>query len=196
MDGLTKIISKIQSDANSQVEAIISKANEQAQRIIDDAKADAEKKSSEIIEKANAEAKLISEKALSSCELTQKRVILETKGTIINEVVAETLNYLCTLSDKEYFDIIKILVKTNALTGCGKIMFNKEDYNRIPAGFDKALNECLDKDKNISISDVSISCKGGFVLSYDEMRVDCTFESLIDDASETIKDKLNEVLFS
>jgi V/A-type H+-transporting ATPase subunit E len=196
MDGLTKIISKIQSDADSQCEAILSKAREQAQAILNEAKIKAEKQESIILEKAVIDANLIAEKAESACELTQKRVMLETKGNIIKEVTNDALNYLCNLEVSEYFDNIKFLVKSNALSGNGTIMFNSVDFGRIPCDFEKVVNELLDDDKSISVSNETINCKGGFVLSYDEMRVDCTFESLIEDASETIKDKLNEVLFS
>ncbi len=196
MDGLTKILSKIQSDANEQCELILKKANEQASDILREAKEEAEKQCSEITEKAAAQAKLISEKADSSCELLQKRTLLEAKGEIIKNVTENAIVYLCTLSVEEYFENIKTLALSNALSGEGKMFFNKTDYDRIPDGFEESLNKLLPNGKTVVVADEQITCRGGFVLSYPEMRVDCTFESLIEDATEEIKDKLNQVLFS
>ncbi len=196
MDGLTKILSKIQSDTNEQCELILKKANEQASDILNEAKSEAEKLCEQITEKAAADAKLISEKAESSCELLQKRTLLETKGEIIKNVTENAIVYLCTLSVEEYFENIKMLALSNALSGEGKMFFNKTDYDRIPDGFVESLGKLLPKDKTVVVADEQIACRGGFVLSYPEMRVDCTFESLLEDASEEVRDTLNQVLFS
>lgn len=195
MDGLTNIISKINSDAKIECEQIIDSAKDKANEIIADADNEAQQKKEKLLLQAQKKAELINSKALSGSELEYKRILLSEKCRIIDEILNESVDYISNLEEKEYFDVIKKLVLSNALNGRGEIFFNQRDFQRLPESFADDVNSCLEEGKAIKLSDKTISCSSGFVIEYKDMRVDCTIESLISDKADEIKDELSKILF-
>lgn len=196
MDGLTKIITKINQDNKAECERIVAEAKTKAAEIIESAKLDGKAQSDKIIADAKAKALLIDAKAKSGADLEYKRSILYTKCKIINDTIEKSIDSLSSLDDTEYFANIEKLILAFALDGEGLISFSEKDVKRTPDGFIDSVNAKLEKGKSVKISDKHINTKGGFVLVYPEMRVDCTFESLIQDVSDDIKDILSRILFA
>lgn len=196
MDGLTNIITKINEQNALQCEAVINSAKEKAQNIVDEAKKDAAEylaKQQEFLAIRNASEK---SKAESSAEFEYKRVLLAKKCEIIDSCIKNALESMCGANDEVYFGYVKTLVSKYALAGNGVISFSKKDLDRLPEGFEKTLCECAGDGKTLEISKDAIDTKGGFVISYPEMRVDCTFASLVEENADNIKDAVNKILFS
>ena len=195
MDGLTNIISKINSDAQNEYEQIIQAAKDKANELLADAKNAAREEIEKMQNSAQKKAELVKSKAASGSELEYKRILLSEKCKIIDEVLKMSVEYISSLDDVKYFELIDKLVISNALSSNGVIFFNQRDNQRLPEGFIDTLNEKLGQNKQLRLSDKTILCNAGFVIEYDEMRVDCTVESLIFDMSDEIKDELSSILF-
>ena len=196
MDGLLNIIDKIITENDAECKSTVDYAEKQAKEIIAKAQLDAKKIAEDSQKKAENKAKLAVEKNVSGAELEYKRRILSAKGRIISETVAAAADYLCNLPEKEYFDIIRKLVIKSALQGTGSITFNRRDKSRLPADFLKSVIQDLPEGKSIVLSENTGEFDGGFTVSYPEMFVDCTFESLLDDNADDIKDALGQILFA
>ena len=82
------------------------------------------------------------------------------------------------------------------MQGIGSITFNQRDKARMPEDFVNNLNKSLPDGKSIELSESVGNFNGGFTISYPEMLVDCTFESLLDDNADDIKDALGQILFA
>lgn len=195
MDGLTNIISKINSDAQNECELIINSAKQKAKDIISEANTNASEEKEKILLNAKKKAEIINSKALSGSELEYKRILLAEKCRIIDEVLKESVDYICNLDEQSYFELLKKLALTNALCGEGVVFFNKRDFERLPLGYFDALNSLMDKGKTLRLSESTVACSAGFVIEYDDMRVDCTIESLISDKADEIRDELSKILF-
>lgn len=196
MDGLLNIIDKIITENDAECKSTIEYAEKQAKEIIAKAELDAKKIAEEAQSAAETKAKLANEKNVSGAELEYKRRILSAKGRIISETVAAAADYLCNLPEEEYFDKIRRLALNGALQGTGFVTFNQRDKARIPADFVNNLNKALPDGKSIKLSENTGNFNGGFTISYPEMLVDCTFESLLDDNADDIKDELGQILFA
>ena len=151
------------------------------------------KKQQEFLDIKNASEK---SKAVSSAEFEYKRVMLSKKCELIDECMKESLASMCNAQDDVYFGYIKTLASKYALAGKGSVSFSKKDLDRLPDGFEKELCECAGDGKTLEISKEAIDTEGGFVISYPEMRVDCTFASLVEENADNIKDAVNKILFS
>ena len=196
MDGLSKIITKIQEENAEECKRTLDEADKTAEKIISEAKTEAQEIKRQAAEKSEKEAALVMEKAASGAELEYRRIILAAKCEIIEAVTQAAMDYFAGLDDEKYFSYIERLAADGALAGDGKIMFSERDFKRVPKDFEKSLNQKLGKGKSLSVSDEFASCRGGFLIIYPEMRVDCTFESLLDDAKEDIRDTLGRILFA
>ena len=196
MNGLTQIITKIGEDSRAECDAVLLEAKGRAEEMIASAEANAEKIRKNGKSKAEKYAENEKAKAKSGAELEYKRVVLAEKCRIIDAFLAEALDELCNADDKTYFGYIEKLILAHALTGAGEISFNAKDVQRIPNGFIDEVNNKLCDGKKVVVSEKNIDTKGGFIINYPEMRVDCTFASLIEENADDIKDSMHKALFA
>ena len=196
MDGLTNIIAKIEEQNNAECSAIIREAENKAVEIIAAAEKNAADVSRKIAADAEGKARIISLKAESSSELEYKRALLSKKSELIDSCISASLEQICACEDEVYFCYIEKLLLSGAVDGEGVVFFNAKDLARLPAGFCNKINSQLGDGKKLKISDKTVSCMGGCVIEYPEMRIDCTFESLVSDKMEDIRDEINRALFS
>ncbi len=196
MNGLEKILQKIADDNKSTCQNILDKAKAEADKIISDAKKEGEIKAQKIIDDATKKAELDELKAESGAELSYKRKILSAKLEIIDEVIESTKDSLKNAGDAEYADTIISLACTYAEDGEGEMKFSEKDLKKFGKKFEDKLNEKLPKGKKIKISDTPADIDGGFLLCYEDTIQNCTFDALIDDNADEIKDNLAEILFA
>ena len=196
MDGLTNIITKIQNQCDSDCASIIESAKNKAEAILADANAKAEELKASIDKASQEKIKVIESKAVSSGELEYKRVILEKKSAIIDEAVKYAVKEICSSDDETYFSYIETLIKKNALVGNGTVKLSSKDLSRLPEGFENKLSSILDDGKSVTISKTPTECDGGVIIEYDEIRIDCTISSLVEDKMDEIRDRINKAVFA
>ena len=196
MDGLTNIIAKIGEQNEAECNEIIAAAENSAKAIIQEAKNQADLVVRAVNDETDKKVSVIDTKAVSSSELEYKRVILAKKSEILDACISSALEEISKLSDNEYFGYIEKLIVGGAVEGEGKVYFNAKDNARLPDGFVKNISEKLGNDKSLKLADECIDIMGGVVIEYPEMRIDCSFESLIADKKDDIRDQINKALFA
>ncbi len=195
MDGLTNIIAKITEQNNAECAEILENANKSAQDILAKARLEAEKEADSIRAEYDAKASVAASKAESGAEIEYKRAVLKAKSELIVDCIEKAVKSISDSSVEVYFGYIEKLIMSNALVGEGRLAVCETDKSRLPKGFVDAVNEKLSDGKKIVLSAKTID-ESGFVIEYDEMKVDCTFSSLIDDKLDEIRDSLSSVLFA
>lgn len=196
MDGLTNIIAKIKEQNEADCTGVVDSAKQKAAEILANAQKTAESINADYNAKTQEAKKIISSKAVSSSELEYKRVILAQKSRILDELIEKSVESIAKSTDEAYFGYIETLVKSNALSGKGSIRMSQDDLKRLPEGYEKKLNSELCDGKEVVISKEPIDCVGGFVIEYDEIRIDCTLSSLVEDKYDEIRDEINKILFA
>lgn len=196
MTGIEKIIMKIEEDCNVICENIISKAQAEAQAILNNAQLEAEKAKDDAIAAAKNKCETDIELARSKAEHEAKKTLLASKISIISDVIDEAMIKLKGLPDDEYFETIKILVGHYARSGLGTLHFSQRDINRLPQGFETLLNEAFrGSDRAVVISSEPVNVDGGFVIVYNDIEQNCSFDSLLLASLDRIKDALYEEIF-
>lgn len=196
MDGLTNIIEKIGQQNDADCKAVLENANKKAEEILAQANVDAKAVSDSILKAADEKIKIIDAKAVSSSELEYKRVILQKKSEILDDVLMKAVSEICSLDDASYFELIEKLVTSNALVGEGTLRMSDKDIKRLPLGFEEKLATLLSEGKKIVVSKTPFECGGGAVIEYPEIRIDCSIASLVEDKKDEIRDEINKVLFA
>jgi V/A-type H+/Na+-transporting ATPase subunit E len=196
MTGIEKIIVKIEDDCTINCEDIIAEGQEKARMILSDAQAAAEKSKEEIIEAAKKRFRMDIDLAYSRAENEHKKAILAARINIINEIINEAMIKLNNMPDAEYLNVVKELILKFAENGHGSLCFSKKDLTRIPQYFEANLNKMFDSSgKSVEISKIPADIDGGFIISYDDIEQNCTFESLLNSSLNEIKDRLYNELF-
>ena len=193
MSGLEKIISQIEHESDDRCRSIIEEANKKAQSIIEEA----EKSASEILlENEIKTAKKIESMeqiAQSSSEFAKSKILLTSKLEIIDEMLKKSLDEIKNLPDEEYFAIIKALIIGNSRSGEGALCLSEKDKKRLPKGFIEDINKALGDRKIVSGETINID--GGFVLVYEDIDINCSFDAIASSKLDELRDALNTVLF-
>ena len=140
MNGGDKILDRIKSDCDENIKAINAKAEETCAQILKDGKAQAEQAALEIAKKAEVKVKQMNASSKSSAELAVRNALLKRRRKEIDITLSKILEYLLSLDDKQYFEIIYKLA--SKLSGkSGEIMLNSKDISRLPSDFENRLSQ-------------------------------------------------------
>lgn len=196
MAGLEKIIERIAQDSAAKCDGIIFDAQSEAERMKSAAAEQAEKDKAAIVEAANKEAKALVDMAESGAELEGKKLLLATKGEVIEKAIDVAFKKLGTMPNDEYFAALYALVKKYAQGGEGVMRLSEKDLGRLPKDFEKKINDGLEKGAKITVSKDPADISDGFILVYGDIEINCSFEALIEDSRDAIKDELNSIFFA
>lgn len=195
MAGLEKIIERIQKNSEINCDSILQDARQQAETIRAASKTQTDADIEKISAESKRKAKEIVDSAVSGSELEEKKEILSTKVEIINNVIDQVSETLKNLPDEKYFDALYKLAAKYARPEEGVMVLSQKDLNRLPTDFEKKLNSQL-KEGSIRVSQEPRDLDSGFVLSYGGIEINCSFEALIKESEDDIKDELSRILFA
>lgn len=197
MSGLDKIISQIDIDAKAQAETVIADAKAKADKIIAKAEADAKTKAETVFSQSETRSADIKERADSAAQLERRNQMLKFKQQYIIDVIDSTRSSLSDLPDDAYFEMLLKLVKKYAQKESATMKLNSRDLARVPADFVKKATEAagLSSGQEITVSNDTCDIDGGFLLIYDGIDINCSFEALFEDAGDELRDCAQKVLF-
>ena len=193
MTGLEKILSQIEYESDDRCRAIIEEANKKADGILDNARSEAESILTSEAEETAKKVENINQSAISSAELGKSKLLLKAKLEIIDEILEKSLDNIKSLPDEEYFDIIKALILANAKSGEGVLCLNEKDTKRLPADFIASVNKALG-DRAIVLGK-AIDIDSGFILIYGDIDINCSFDAIVQEKRDELRDALNSLLF-
>ncbi len=190
MSGLDKILAEIQSDAEISAKKHIDKANVLAEEISKKSQEDIDKKAKEFDQISNAKATHIMERARSAAELESRKILLNKKQELIARALNAAKDKLQNLDDNSYFDVLIHLAKTYTSKDTCKMQLSKDDLKRLPKDFESKLPT------QIKLSKESADIKNGFLLIYEGIDINCSFDALFEDKAEQLQDKAASILFN
>lgn len=194
MTGLEKIIAQINIDSENTAQSIIASCKAQCNSLIAEAKSEAQRILEEAEIRARKKAEDIIRNASSSAEQEKRKLILGAKQEIITSMTKASLEYLRNLTEDKYFEIILEMISKYHRPYQGKVSFNSYDMKRLSSDFIKKLTDVSHGD--LTISSTSANIDGGFIISYGDVDVNCSFQSLFNCNVEKISDTLARLLFS
>lgn len=191
MSGLEKILEHIKSEATSTADEMLRKAKAEAEKIVDTEKKEAAFRADQIKKQSELDVVAASNRIQSAGDLKEKRMILEAKQKEIDDVFTATTEYLSNLDDAAYFAIIEKMIPRYYDGIEGTIRFNERDLARVPESTKSVI-----KDHLLTLSDQPAQIDGGFILVYNDIEENCSFDALISASREDLQDKIGQILFS
>lgn len=191
MNGLERILLKIEEDNNEKVKQIIDAAERDGREEADKILSEAEKQAEKIIKDAEKKAEVIIESAKNGARAAEARYLTSSKAEIINQGIKKAAERLKDLADEEYFKLIFKLILKYAHPCSGELILSLKDKYRLPNDFLEDINnELSKKGGSLVLSDEDIEADGGFVLRYGGIDENCSFDALIRERENEIKDAL------
>ena len=178
--GLETVKEEIIREAKEQASALIAEARKESSRLMKEA----ENKLDEMKKKSDAETQKTLEhlkrQELASAELESKKIILEVKKQLIEDVFAEAKKKLENLEEKKREAYIsKLFDKTKADIEIGAIYCNKKDS------------------KFVKVKTEDAEIIGGLIAENKDrtVRVDYSFETLIQSIKDNELQNISKILF-
>ncbi len=190
MSGLEKILAEIQNDANEAAKSQIETAKKKADEISENTSKEIAKATAEYEHKNKLEGEHILERAKSAAELESRKLLLNKKQELITKALTAAKSKLETLSADEYFQTLQKLLNAYKTDDKGIMKLSKSDLKRLPADFEKGLPP------QIKLSKESADIKNGFLLIYEGIDINCSFDALFEDKAEQLQDKAASILFN
>lgn len=181
-----KIIDKIISDAEGEAKKIIADAEEKALSVIKEAEKNADAEASIKRKESEAEAKKAFDKEISGAEMKAKKIILERKQQVIQEVIAESRKNLMSLKDDEYKNVILNMLKNTKEAQGAEIIFSQKDKEPLKDAVTSLGMKVSDEVRNIG---------KGFIVKNGDVEYNFSFEDIINVSREDLEYTAYEILF-
>ena len=181
--GLELVKEEVIKNAKEQESAMIAEARKESNKLAKES----EKKTEEMKEKADSETKRIIDamkrQALASGELESKKMVLEAKKQIIENVFAEAKNRLESLDEKKKEALLKkLLEKSRKELEVEYVYCSRKDAKLI---------------KGINAGPADIDILGGIIAENKDktIRIDYSFGTMLEIIKENELQSINKILF-
>lgn len=194
MTGLEKIIQSIDEIGQTAAAEILRQAQAETAEIQSRSDQAVQRYEQAEAQKLAEDVARMSESGRVAVMAESRREILGFKGRKIGEVLDALQAHLVNLPTEENFSLLLSLIEKNAGEGACVLHFSQKDQERLPEDFEKQIHaRCPAFSFEIGkAADIS----GGVILQYGDIEQNCSFEAIIEENADQLKDIISETLFS
>jgi V/A-type H+-transporting ATPase subunit E len=181
--GLENIVDEILEQARSEVAAIKAEADNEANAMINQAKTEAEKIKETHQVLADAQIERMHKQEMSSAHLEIKRANLNAKKDVLNSTIQSAKEIISSLSAEKNANLLKEILDKYGSEGT-RVYSNGRDAKLVQEMTDLTFMGEID-------------CIGGLIIENDDgtVRLDYTFDTILDDTAEQSLKQISDILF-
>ena len=186
-----KLLDYIVQSGLLQAKQIVEQAEKNAQSVISEARKKAEDDLAQIDKQTLLTAQNMKKAASSNASLISSNAVLKAKREEIDRTVKGVCEYILSLGDEEYFELLYSLAKRLG-GGEGELFLNEKDLSRLPLDFEQRM-----KDAGIeaSVNKAPENIVGGFILRSGAIEMNCAVDAVIEEMRSQLEDYINASLF-
>lgn len=199
MNGIEKLIQKIDEKADAVCAERLSGIEQQAEAIRNEYRLKGEAAAKKILEQANEQIQQEQQRVDGNDQLEHSKNILTAKHAMLNAAFERARCRLIsqTPAEKISFDL-KILKKADCF-GDEYVFFNQHDHDAFGKEAVMAFNQALSASgmpSQLVLSDECRNIDGGFVLQHGKIETDCSYTALLTQMRSELINDIAKVLFS
>ena len=173
MNGLEKIVARMESDTRAECDALAASAAENAAAILRDCQAQADAAARDSRQRAAAQAAEHLEHLNGSSQLACRQRVLAAKQQLIDEAFVRAAKALAALPQAEYIDLLATLAAENG-SGDEELLLSAADRDAVGAAVVEAANRKR-AGAAFRLSEETRDTGGGLVLRRDRVELNCSF---------------------
>ena len=194
MDGIEKIIDRISSDAQREIDDVLAAAQAEAEKITAKYQAQAKAEADDILARGEKAAAERGERLASVAQLECRKEVLRAKQEVVEEAFQLAMKKLTQLPQEKCVALLADLAAQAASKGTEALIFSAADRARLGKAV-VAANQKLGDKGQLTLSQETRPMQGGFILSDGVVEVNCTFETLVRLQRNTLSTQVADVLF-
>ena len=176
MNGLERITSRIEAEAQSEIDGILDAGKAETQRIVDGWRARIDEESRALAAKNEKAAAEREERLKSAAEMDARKTILAAKQEMVEAAYNLAIEKLCKLRGEKKIQLLADLLTRASSTGTEEAVFSAADQEDGAKAVEKANAA---SGKKLKVSKDSAPIRGGFILRDRNVEVNCAFETLV-----------------
>ena len=198
MNGIEKILDKLQAEGRAEADAVLEKARAEADAI----KARYEKQAEQ--EKAAAEEKGVKaaaerqDRLIRAAEMESKKTILGAKQSVLDKAFAQARDSLLHLPEEQYVTFLATLAASSSGSGTEVLVFNEKDRAAVGEKITAEANRLRQEaglPAGLTLSPDTADIDGGLFLRDKDSEVNCTLETLLRLGREELAGQAAALLF-
>lgn len=198
MNGIEKILGKLQEDGKRETDEILDQAQRQADQITQRHTDQAAQLQADLMEKGRRAAEERRERLASVAQMEAKKMILATKQELLDKAFALAHEKLTRLSPEEYINLLSSLAAGASHSGQEAVTLNPIDRKtvgkQVVADANKKLAQA-GKPAGLTLSKDAAEITGGLLLGDGSSEVNCAFDTLLRLRREDMAGQVAAVLF-
>lgn len=177
MNGIERILQRIESEARAEREEILNNARKEAAVIESRYQAQAEQETAELEAKRQRAAVEQEERLLSVAQMEARKTLLAVKQELVEQAYSQALEKLCSLSEAERVSVLAELLVRASSNGREEVIVSPGDHD----GAGRAAVEKANADAGLqlTLSEETRPIRGGFILRDGSIEMNCAFDTLI-----------------
>lgn len=198
MNGIEKILDKLQSESQAEVDAILEKARAEAEAITARYARQAEQEKAAAEEKGKKAASERQDRLIRAAEMESKKTILAAKQSVLDKAFALAKENLLSMPEEDYVKLLASMAATSAGSGSESIVLNAKDRASLGEKITAEANRLrtqAGRTARLSLSSETAEIEGGFLLRDQTSEVNCSFETLLRLGREELAGQAASLLF-
>ncbi len=193
MNGLEKIVARMEADTQAACDALAASAAENAAAILRDCQAQADAAAQDSAQRAAAQAAEHLEHLNGSSQLACRQRVLAAKQQLIDEAFARTAQALTALPQAAYVDLLASLAAENG-SGDEELLLSKTDRDAVGAAVVEAAN-AKKPGAAFRLSEETRDTGGGLVLRRGRVELNCSFTEKLRQLRQDESSAVAQLLF-
>lgn len=198
MENIGKIVSRIESDTQLEIDAVRAESQAKCDEIIAEYEKKAQEQHRSIMTEGAKKCKQRSERLLSTAEMEAKKNILAFKQEMVSQAFALAEQKIGQMTAETYIAFLAKKAADASRFGTEELVFNAKDKSSYGAQVAKAANALLAQrgvSGKLTVSEETRDIAGGVIVKQGDIETNCTTQTLMQLYRNELASQVAELLF-
>ena len=196
MKGIDNIISRLEADAQAEIDALNAKTKAECDGILAEYGEKADAAYEAAIKAGRSACAQREERMASAAELDARKQLLGFKQELVSDVFRKAADRLANLPKDEYVAFLAAQAAKAAVYGTEELVFNAKDAKAVGKEVAKAANELLGQKGKLTVSEETRDIPGGVIVKQGDIEANCAIDVLVHLRRNDLASQVAEILFA
>jgi len=196
MNGLERLIQRIEAEAEDQAAKTIEAAQKEASSILESAEIEAEDRKRQLMSQLEIEVKGIRDRKISRAALAARDEVLTAKREALETVYTRIIGMMDALEGEALYEFLLRRFQAVIKSGAVVIALNDQTARQLPKDYLERILEVYQKEGvTLKLEQQQRQLANGFQLIQGGVVYDCTYPALVSEVRESVEPQLAQLLF-